>query len=390
MKQLAILGSTGSIGTSALEVVAAFPDDMQVVGLAAGQNLARLAEQIVRFRPRLVSVQRDEDRAVLRGRLPTADQAGLEILCGLEGAVAVAADNRASHVLSAMVGAQGLAPTLAALRRGATVALANKESLVMAGALCLSEAKRSGATLLPVDSEHSAIHQSLQGHRREDVRRLLLTGSGGPFRTVENLEEVTVEQALRHPTWSMGPKITIDSATLMNKGLEVIEAHWLFDMPAEQVQILIHPESIVHSLVEYVDGSLIAQLGLPDMRLPISYALGHPGRLPLPHLLTLDLARLGQLTFEAPRFERFPCLSLAYGALRQGDTFPAVLNAANEVAVEAFLQRRVRFTMIPRLIEQTLACHVAQREPSLPALLEADRWARQQTLTQLSSSQTAL
>jgi 1-deoxy-D-xylulose-5-phosphate reductoisomerase len=376
MKRLALLGSTGSIGRSALDVISGFAEDYDVVALAAGRNLELLAEQARRFRPELVSVEREVDRLALRELLRGADLDGLEIACGLEGAEAVAGHPRATIVLSAMVGAVGLRPTLAAIRRGITVAIANKESLVIAGELCLEEAARCGATLLPVDSEHSAIYQALRGHRLEDVRCLLLTGSGGPFRTTEDLDAVTLEQALRHPTWSMGPKITIDSATLMNKGLEVIEARWLFGIPPARIKILIHPESIIHSIVEYVDGSLLAQLGLPDMRIPIAYALAYPNRLPL-KLPSLDLARLARLTFEPPSFDRFPCLGLAYRALELGGTAPAVLNAANEEAVLAFLQRRIRFQDIPRIIQQTLENHSPEAGGELDVLLAADEWARE-------------
>ncbi len=382
-KGVALLGSTGSIGASALEVIAAFPGAFHVVALAAGRNLDLLAAQARRFRPRLVSVARPEDQDALRERL-----AGLEpapaLVCGEAGAVQVASHPDAEIVLCAMVGAVGLAPTLAAIRRGVRVAIANKEPLVVAGRLCVEEARRHGATLLPVDSEHSAVYQSLCGHRAEDVRRLLLTGSGGPFRTVTDLASVTVEQALSHPTWSMGPKITVDSATLMNKGLEVIEARWLFGVEPQRIQVLIHPESIVHSMVEYVDGSIVAQLGPPDMRLPIGYALGYPARLPL-ELPPLDLARVGCLHFEEPGHERFPCLGLAYRALEAGGTAPAVMNAANEVAVGAFLERRASFTAIPRVIEETLGRHRPLPGDDLAQLLEADAWAREEARRLLES-----
>jgi 1-deoxy-D-xylulose-5-phosphate reductoisomerase len=373
IRYLAILGSTGSVGVSALDVASSFPDTLRVVALAAGRNVELLARQVRAFHPELVSVRGVEERAALRAAL--GDAQAPEILCGAEGAEAVAAHPRADVVLSAMVGAVGLRPTLAAIRRGVTVAIANKEPLVIAGRLCVEEAGRCGATIIPVDSEHSAIYQSLRGHRTEDVHRLLLTGSGGPFRTTVDLDGVTLEQALRHPTWSMGPKITVDSATLMNKGLEVIEARWLFGVSASRIQILIHPESIVHSMVEYIDGSVVAQMGPPDMRLPISYALGFPARLPLP-LPHLDLAQIARLTFEPPSFDRFPCLGLAYRALELGGTAPAVLNAANEVAVEAFLRRRVRYRDIPALIERVLDHHQPEPTPDLDALLAVDRWAR--------------
>jgi len=375
MKGVAILGSTGSIGVNALEVVAAAPERFHVVALAAGHNVDRLAEQVRRHRPRLISVADEDHLRQLRRRLSGAPT-DLELMCGAEGATAVASHEDASVVLCAMVGAIGLQPTLAALQRGKTVAVANKEPLVMAGQLCVEQARRHGAVLLPVDSEHSAIFQSLRGHRREEVHRLLLTGSGGPFRTVADLRQVTLEQALAHPTWSMGPKITIDSATLMNKGLEVIEARWLFDLEADQIEVLIHPQSVVHSLVEYVDGSVLAQLGTADMRIPIAYALAYPQRMPL-QLPRLDLTQIGPLTFEAPDRGRFPCLSLAYQALASGPTHPAVLNAANEVAVAAFRQHRISFVQIPSVIERTLAAHQPPPECTLESLLAVDAWARQ-------------
>jgi 1-deoxy-D-xylulose-5-phosphate reductoisomerase len=381
MRGLAILGSTGSVGASALSVVADFPEHFKVVALAAGGNVERLAEQMERFEPAVVSVRDEATLERLRARL---SQRGLtpepELLWGEAGAEAVAGHPEADVVLTAMVGAVGLRPTLRAIRRGVTVAVANKEPLVIAGSLCMEAARRHGASVLPVDSEHSAIHQSLRGHRQQDVRRLLLTGSGGPFRTTPDLSQVTLEQALTHPTWSMGPKITIDSATLMNKGLEVIEARWLFDIPAARIEILIHPESIIHSMVEYVDGSVVAQMGLPDMRIPIAYALGYPARLEL-DLPPLDLAQQGKMTFEAPDPARFPCLDLAYTALAQGGTYPSVLNAANEVAVAAFLERRIGYARIPALIEEVLQRHQPSdpkdddADPLEPLLL-ADAWAR--------------
>ena len=372
MRRVAILGSTGSIGSAALEVVAAAPDRLQVSALAAGQNVERLAEQVRRFQPELVSVRAPKDRERLRQLL---GEPGPEVLCGAEGARAVAT-HTADVVLCAMVGAQGLEPTLAALSRPVIVAVANKEPLVMAGELCVARALEGGATLVPVDSEHSAIFQVLRGRDAGAVRRLLLTGSGGPFREVGDLDQVTREQALAHPTWAMGEKITIDSATLMNKGLEVIEAHWLFGVPARQIEVLIHPQSIVHSLVELRDGSVLAQLGTPDMRVPIAHALAHPERLELP-FPSLDLTRVGPLTFEPPDTVRFPCLGLAYAALERGESFPTVLNAANEVAVAAFLEGKIPFSAIPKVIERTLGEH-RSTDTALEALLEADAWARRQ------------
>jgi 1-deoxy-D-xylulose-5-phosphate reductoisomerase len=376
-RRLAILGSTGSVGEQALAVVEAFPERYRVVALGAGRNLEKLAQQVRRFRPELVSVADEALAASLRERLGGV---GVEIAAGAAGLTAVAA-HPADLVLSALVGAVGLAPTLAAIRAGRDVALANKESLVMAGALMLREARARGVTLLPVDSEHSAIFQVLAGQRREDVSRLILTASGGPFRSWDaaRIARATVEEALRHPNWEMGPKITIDSATLMNKGLEVIEARWLFDAPPERVDVVVHPQSIVHSLVEFRDGSVLAQLGLPDMRVPIAVALAHPERLPL-ELPRLDLAALGRLEFEDPDRKRFPCLDLAYQALRGAEAAPAVLNAANEVAVAAFLAGRIPFPAIAAangaVLEDFEGRAGSRTLADLGDVLEADAWAR--------------
>jgi 1-deoxy-D-xylulose-5-phosphate reductoisomerase len=384
VKGVAILGSTGSIGVSSLEVIEGAPDRLRVVALAAGRNVERLAAQIVRHRPALCAVEREEDRAALCARLAAAGTPAPEILVGEAGAVEVAAQGEAEVVVCAMVGAVGLRPTLRAIERGASVAIANKEPLVLAGRLCTERARRSGATILPVDSEHNAIYQSLRGHRSADVHRIWLTGSGGPFRTVADLDSVTLEQALHHPTWAMGKKITVDSSTLMNKGLEVIEARWLFDVAAERIQILIHPESVVHSMVEYIDGSVVAQLGPTDMRVPLSYALGFPERLPRPPSLPrLDLLRIARLNFESPSFDRFPCLGLAYRALALGGTAPAALNAANEVAVAAFLEARIRYRQIPSLIARVIEAHAVGSGEDLEALLEADRWARERAAEEL-------
>ena len=377
MKRLAILGSTGSIGQNALAVVAEHPQEFQVVGLAAGKNIKVLAEQIRAVRPQLVSVQ--DEAAARQLKLALNGHPPAEILVGSEGAVAVAAAPDADLVVSAMVGAVGLPPTLAAVEAGKTVALANKETLVAAGSLVMAAVAAHGATLLPVDSEHSAIFQAMQGHCREEVRRLWLTASGGPFRTwpQEKLDAATPAQALKHPNWSMGAKITIDSATMMNKALEVIEASVLFGLPVSQVEVYIHPQSIIHSLVEFVDGSVLAQLGWPDMRLPIAYALTYPRRLPL-HQEPLDLGKVAQLTFERPDFMRFPSLRLGYEAARIGGTMPAVLNAANEVAVAAFLEGRLSFPGIPRVVEATMAAHSSEPLKDLPQVLTVNSWAREQ------------
>ncbi len=374
MKCLAILGSTGSIGVSALNVVSAHPERFKIVALTAGRNFDLLETQIRLFRPEIVAVQDASAASLLRGKFGTA---GPEILCGASGLIACAAQSRAEMVVSAIVGAAGLEPTLAAIEAGKDVALANKETLVAAGPVIMSAVARHGCRLFPVDSEHSAIFQSLEGHRRHDVRRLILTASGGPFRehTLEALAKVSPADALAHPNWNMGRKISIDSATMMNKGLEVIEAHWLFDLPAEKIDVHIHPESIVHSMVEYVDGAVIAQLGIPDMKTPIAYALSYPERLVL-DLPPLDLCRLGQLHFQEPDVRRFRCLSLAYQALRMAGTAPAVLNAANEIAVEAFLAHRIDFLAIADIIEAVLSQHQPSPLTNLDQVLAADCWAR--------------
>ncbi|MFP3868123.1 MAG: 1-deoxy-D-xylulose-5-phosphate reductoisomerase [Desulfobacteraceae bacterium] len=375
MKNLAILGSTGSIGQNVLAVVAQHPAEFTVVGLGAGKNAQLLAEQIRRFRPARVSVQDADTAHTLAELLPSPHD--LEILVGTDGATALATDPQIQLLVSAMVGAVGLKPTMAAFQHGIPVALANKETLVMAGPLVMAAARQQGAAIIPIDSEHSAIFQSLQGHRPEDIRHLWLTASGGPFlrHSLKELATVTPAQALNHPNWSMGPKITIDSATMMNKGLEVIEASVLFQLPADRIKVHIHPQSIIHSLVEYIDGSVIAQLGVPDMRVPIAYALAYPRRLPL-DLPPLDLFQVGQLTFEPPDLERFPSLGLAYDAARAGGTAPAVLNAANEVAVAAFLAEELPFMGIFRVIAQTMEAHQVEQLTSLDQVLEADGWAR--------------
>lgn len=354
MKRLTILGATGSIGRRTLELVSSFPEEFRVAGLAArGSNVEHLADLCRKYAPEAVAVL-DRVAAERLARVLPAPRP--ELLAGPEGLVALARDVPADTVVAALVGAAGLRPTMAAIEAGRTVALANKEALVMAGRLMTAAARRRGVALLPVDSEHSAVFQCLVGHNRRDVARILLTASGGPFRELpkERFAHVTVEEALRHPTWKMGPKITIDSATLMNKGLEIIEARWLFDVEPHQVQVVVHPQSIVHSMVEYVDGSVIAQLGVADMGVPILYALTYPERRPAP-APRLDLTRVGQLTFHEPDPERFPCLRLARQALEAGGAAPVILNAANEEAVAAFLSRRIGFTAIPVVIERALA-----------------------------------
>ena len=378
MKRIAILGSTGSIGRSALEVIEQFPDQFQVVALAAGKNVDLLTEQIQRFRPKVAAVL-DQDLANdLVDRLPADIE--VEVRAGSPGYQNIANCPDADMVLSSMVGAAGLLPTLSAIRAGKDVALANKETLVMAGALVMEEVKRYQTRLLPVDSEHNAIFQALEGHRREDLKRILLTASGGPFLNMpkEQLESVTPAQALAHPNWEMGAKITIDSATMMNKGLEVIEAKWLFEVAVENIDVHIHPQSIVHSMVEYVDGSVIAQMGMPDMRVPIAYALAYPERLKL-DFPTLDFFSVQTLTFQEPDLSRFPCLDLAFNACKAGGTMPAVLNASNEVAVQAFLDKRIPFLGIARLVDRVMQEHELAPAKELQAILAADTWARQRT-----------
>ena len=368
VKKIAILGSTGSIGQQTLDVVRALPHRFQVVGLAAGRNIDLLSKQIDEFKPGFVYCQ---DTKTL---LTNTDY---EVLPLEE----IASHPQVETVVIATSGESGLRPTLATVKAGKNVALANKESLVMAGEIITGEAKLNAARILPVDSEHSAIWQCLRGET-EPPARLLLTASGGPFRnySMARLNGVTAEQALRHPTWQMGRKVTIDSATLMNKGLEIIEARWLFDMPIDKIKVLIHPQSIIHSMVEFIDGSVKAQLSHPDMRLPIQYALSYPERLPNPQLPGLDWNSISDLSFEQPNFDKFPCLKLAIEAGRQEETYPAVLCTADEVAVELFLSGRIRFPDIPRLIEQTLSAHKAAVHPTLEDIIAADAWARAKIL----------
>ena len=375
MKQIVILGSTGSIGTNTLDIVAKFPEEFRIVGLTAATKDDKLEEQLRMFKPQIVALADHAAATRLRARCKDLP---VEILSGLEGVAQVARLPEAALVISAIVGGAGLVPTLAAIRARKQVALANKEPMVMAGRLMQEEAYRHGVRIFPVDSEHSAIFQSMEGHRREDIRRLILTASGGPLWELsrEQMRDVKPAQALQHPNWKMGSKITIDSATLMNKGLEIIEARWLFDIPTSQIEVLVHRESIIHSLVEYKDGSVIAQLGLPDMRTPISYAMKYPARVPL-DTPPLDLASIGKLTFYQPDHERFPCLGLGYQALRTGGTSPAVLNAANEIAVAAYLQEGIGFLDIADVIRTTTEAHTASEVSTVEDALEADRWARE-------------
>jgi 1-deoxy-D-xylulose-5-phosphate reductoisomerase len=373
-RRISLLGSTGSIGTQVLDVVRRSKGRFSVNGLAAGENVELLAEQIRQFRPEIVSVMTAELADQVRSMIEFADT---EVLYGKEGYKAVATIDDADLVVSAMVGAAGLIPTLAALEAGKDVALANKESLVTAGPLVTSLAREKGASIIPIDSEHSAIFQCLRGHRKEDVRRIVLTASGGPFkdRNRDELVKVTPEEAVRHPKWSMGAKISVDSATLMNKGLEVIEARWLFDISVDRIDVVVHPQSIVHSMVEFIDGSVLAQMGIPDMRVPIAYALVWPGRLEL-DLPSLNLIESGSLSFEMPHFEKFPCLGLAYDAAREGGTATTALNAANEVAVDAFLQGRMGFTAIQEVVREVIEAFPVEDIRDLDDVLKADALAR--------------
>lgn len=373
MKKIAILGSTGSIGRSTLEVIARNRENYKVVALSAGKNIELFAQQIRSFRPEVVAVADKSSADTLSKRID-----GVEILSGAEGINYVASYEDSDFVISSIVGSAGLMPTLTAIRAGKTVGLANKEALVMAGEIVMRESREQRKRIIPVDSEHSAVFQCMEGYKKKEVRRIILTASGGPFfkRKKKDLCHITAEEALKHPNWSMGKKITIDSATLMNKGFEVIEARWLFDLPAGKIDVLIHPQSIVHSLVEFRDRCCLAQMSVPDMRGPISYALAYPSRLddPIPGL-NLDI--IGPLTFKKPDNGRFPCLSYAYEAIETGGTMPCVLNASNEVAVNAFLQDRIGFNDIPFVIRRTLDSHAVGPAGVLEDVLDADRWARE-------------
>lgn len=369
MKKIAILGSTGSIGTQTLEIVRNQPD-LQVVSLAAGTNTALMEQQIREFRPRMAAMWSEEAAADLAARVADMD---VKIVSGMDGLLEISTLEEAETLVTAIVGMIGIRPTIAAIEQGKTIALANKETLVTAGHLIMPLAKKHGVSILPVDSEHSAIFQSLHGENRERVSKIILTASGGPFRgrKKEELGAMTIEDALKHPNWSMGKKVTIDSASLVNKGLEVMEARWLFDVPLEQIQVVIHPQSIIHSAVEYVDGGIMAQLGMPDMKLPIQYALFYPDRRALPGK-RVDFFALGQLTFEEPDTETFRGLWLAYEAARTGGSLPTVFNAANEKAVSLFIQRKIGFLQIPELIEQSMGHHKVIENPSVEEILQAE------------------
>lgn len=376
MKNIALLGSTGSIGQSTLSVVEKFPDRFKVVALAAGNNIELLEKQVRRFRPAIVSVVSERSAGDLKNR---CSDLKVRIFSGVEGMIQAAAADEADITVSAIVGTAGLVPTLAAIRAGKDIALANKEVLVTAGELVMAECRARGVRILPVDSEHSAIFQCLLAGANKDIRKLVLTASGGPFRShsKKDLAKVTSAQALKHPNWSMGRKITIDSATLMNKGLEVIEARWLFDIAPDKIKVLVHPQSIVHSMVEYQDGAVVAQLGMPDMKGPIAYALSYPERL-LDVSPALDLAKVGTLTFEEPDMDRFPCLAYAFDALQEGGSMPAVLSAANEVAVKYFLEEKIGYTDIARVIRSTMDAHTPSNIKTVEDALKADLWARRE------------
>jgi 1-deoxy-D-xylulose-5-phosphate reductoisomerase len=377
MKNLSILGSTGSIGCNALKIVEMFPDRFSVKALAAKNNITLLASQVERFSPEIVVVF-DETRALeLKSMLPS--ETGVEIIYGENGYRAAATLDSVEMVVSAVVGAAGLMPTLAAIEAGKNVALANKETLVMAGEIVVNRAALNSVKILPIDSEHSAIFQCIAGNRRQDLVEILLTASGGPFlnRPENEFVKIKPQDALNHPTWRMGKKVSVDSATLMNKGLEVMEAKCLFGVPHDMIKVLIHPQSVIHSMVSFKDGAVMAQMGIPDMKGAIAYALSYPERLALKQP-SPDFTRIGALTFEKPDLEKFPCLDLAYRACEIGETLPAVLNAANEVAVRAFLKRRVPFVKIPEVIRETMERHNVVPDPALDDILEADRWAREQ------------
>jgi 1-deoxy-D-xylulose-5-phosphate reductoisomerase len=377
MKRLTILGSTGSIGRNALDIVSQYRDLFKIAVLTAGANVDLLEKQIKSFSPEVVALANENAAEELRKRMGKRRASSLDILSGKNGVAEAAAYKDSDFVLSAIVGAAGLVPTLSAIRSGKTIGLANKESLVMAGKIVTDESKKYKVKILPVDSEHSAIFQCIEGHGISDVKKIILTASGGPFadKGIDELNNITPEEALKHPKWKMGKKITIDSATLMNKGFEVIEAHYLFGIPSKSIEVLIHPQSIVHSMVEFNDRSCIAQLSVPDMKGPIAYALTYPKG--LENVVDkLSLQDIESLTFKKPDNECFPCLSYAYMALDVGGTMPSVLNAANEVAVDAFLKGVIRFTEIPFIIRKTMYSHTVTSDKELDVVIEADRWAR--------------
>ncbi len=373
MKNISILGSTGSIGTQTLDVIKNHKEKFNVVGLSALKNIDELEKQIYEFNPEIVSVFNKEKAKILSNRIGKK----IKIVSGIEGLIEVATLNSADIIVTSVVGSIGLIPTLEAIKCSKTIALANKETLVVAGELVMKEAKKYNATIIPVDSEHSAIFQCLQGEDVDNISRIILTASGGSFRncTKEEIKTAKAEDALKHPTWNMGKKVTIDSATLMNKGLEVIEAKWLFDMDLDKIDVVVHPQSIIHSMVEYKDYSIISQMGTPDMRTPIQYALSYPDRINT-NVKKLDFNSLGELSFLSPDTERFPCLSLAYEALKVGKTMTSVLNGANEVLVEYFLQNKIEFYDIPKFIEKAMMVHNPFSYETVDEILEVDKWVR--------------
>jgi 1-deoxy-D-xylulose-5-phosphate reductoisomerase len=378
LKNISLLGATGSIGTQTLDVIKNHPTEFQLVAMSVGSNIELTRKIIMDFQPELVSVKEKHDFDTLKTEFPF-----IKFVYGIEGIIEVAVFKQAEVVVNAVLGSVGLGPTLQAIESGKTIAIANKETLVTAGHLVIEAAKRYNVPLLPVDSEHSAIFQALQGEKAKNIEQLIITASGGSFRdrTRRELEGVTVKEALNHPNWSMGAKITIDSATMMNKGLEVIEAHWLFDLPYEKINVLLHKESVIHSMVEFHDSSIIAQLGSPDMRVPIQYALTYPDRLPLPTSKRLNLAQVGKLHFQEMDYERFRCLRFAIEAGKKGGTLPTVLNAANEVAVAAFLENEIHFLQIEDLVEKALSKHQTIENPSLTVIQEVDKETRKYVRT---------
>jgi 1-deoxy-D-xylulose-5-phosphate reductoisomerase len=376
MKKISLLGSTGSIGTNVLDVIERNPENFQIIGMSAGSNIDLFAKQIRKFKPRVVALFDTKKIPTLKELIADLD---IEILSGEEGTITVATLTEADVVVSGVMGSAGLLPAIHALKSGKNLALANKETLVIAGELVLREAKKTNSQIIPIDSEHSAIFQVLNGEKKKRIKKIILTASGGPFRTfsLDEMETVTVKDALKHPNWEMGAKITIDSSTMMNKGLEYIEAKWLFGLNTP-VEIIVHAQSIIHSMIEFVDTSILAQLGIPDMRVPIAYALTYPDRFEC-DLPSLDLTTMGNLTFEAPDFERFPCLGLAIDAMEIGKTMPAVLNAANEIAVQAFLEELISYKDIAELIRMVMQNHNPSPLKELQDVLIADRWAREET-----------
>ena len=376
MKKISLLGSTGSIGVNTLDVVERNPESFQILAMSAGSNVDLFAEQIRKFKPRVAALFDTQNISTLKERVVDLD---VEIFSGQEGIFEVATISEVDVVVSGVVGKAGLLPAIEALKAGKNLALANKETLVIAGELVLKEAQKTGSTIIPIDSEHSAIFQALNGEKKERIKKIILTASGGPFRTfsLNEMENIKVKDALNHPNWEMGKKITIDSSTMMNKGLEYIEAKWLFGVETP-VEIIVHAQSIIHSMIEFVDTSIIAQLGIPDMRVPIAYALTYPDRFEC-NLPSLDLATMANLTFEAPDFNRFPCLQLAVDAMEMGQTMPAVLNAANEIAVQAFLDELIPYKDIAELIRMVMHNHIPAKLNELQDVLDADQWAREET-----------